>query len=64
MQNDHWKHIEDITTDPCTIPTIGRLAAYLKGAEAFLRHWNPKPIIIDHFSNIILLSFAIKQPNG
>jgi hypothetical protein len=35
VENGHWKHIEDISTDRCAIPTIRRLAANLKTEKAF-----------------------------
>jgi hypothetical protein len=38
--HEEWS-LEDITTDRCTIPTITKLIANLKRAEAFFRHHTP-----------------------
>jgi hypothetical protein len=41
MENGRWKELKDINTTQCTQPTIRRLTANLRTAEAFLRRHYP-----------------------
>jgi hypothetical protein len=64
VENGHWNHIEHFNTDRCTIPTIRRLAANLRTAEAFFRHHYPNlPLQINSLTSPSSF-YAIKQPNG
>jgi hypothetical protein len=64
IENGHWKHIEDFNPDRCTTPTIRRLAANLKTAEAFLRHHYPNLPLQINFLTSPSHFYTIKQPNG
>jgi hypothetical protein len=63
-ENGHWKQIRDFNTDHCTIPTIRRLAANLKPAEALFRHHYPNlPLQINCLKSPSPF-YATGQPNG
>jgi hypothetical protein len=53
IEDGHWKHIEDVNTDRCTIPPICRFAANLKTAETFPRH---------HYPNLLLQITSVISP--
>jgi hypothetical protein len=64
VENGHWKHIKYINTERCIIPTVRRLAANLKTAEAFIRHHYPNMLLQINSLTSASPSFAIKQPKG
>jgi hypothetical protein len=54
MESGRWKELKDINTTQCTQPTIRRLTANLRTAEAFLRH---------HYPNLSTQSTSLTPPH-